>query len=102
MDDSVLHSLEADSTDEEDDENDVGENGGDVDDGGILSDALDHAEVDQDPGGDQAAGDRPVEVVRVLDVVGDVQGLAVPVVSGRATGLEMTDEGEIMLWRRSC
>ena len=57
----VLHALERDAPEEEDDEDDVGEDRRDVDDLWVLRDALDHAEVDEHPGGDEAAGDGPVE-----------------------------------------
>ena len=78
----MLHPLQGDAPEEEDDEDDVRVDGGHVDDLGILGDALDDAQVDEGPGGQQAAADPQVKVVRVLDVIRDVQGLAVPEVLG--------------------
>ena len=43
------HSLEGDGAEEEDDEDDVGVDGRDVDDLRVLSDPLDYADVDQAP-----------------------------------------------------
>lgn len=45
-------------------------------------DPLDHGQADQSPGGQQGQGHLPVEASAVGDAVGDVQGLAVPVVGG--------------------
>lgn len=45
-------------------------------------DSLDHGEADQSPGGQQGQGHLPVETSALRDAVGDVQGLAVPVVGG--------------------
>ena len=83
----MLHALQGDAPKEEDDEHDVGVDGGHVDDLRILGDALDDAEVHEGPGRQQAAPDPKVKVIRVLDVVGDVQGLAVPKVLRGATRL---------------
>ncbi len=87
MNDSVGHSLERDCAEEVHDEHDVGVQGGDVDYLRILRDALDDADVDEDPGDEEAGGDDPVEVVGVLDVRRDVQRLAVPKVLRRGTRL---------------
>lgn len=45
-------------------------------------DSLDHGEANHRPGDEQAHGHLPVESSTLRDVVGDVQGLAVPVVGG--------------------
>ena len=89
----VLHPLQGDSPEEEDDQHDVGVDGGDVDDLGVLRDSLDDAQVDEGPGGQQTSGDGEVEVVRVLDVVRDVQGRAVPEVLCRAARLKRNCKG---------
>ena len=49
MNDSVWHALEGDGAEEEDDEDDVGVDGRDVDDLRVLGDPLDYADVDQAP-----------------------------------------------------
>ena len=86
--DAIRHALEGDSPEEEDDQDDVWVNGSDVDDLGILRDALDHAQVDQGPGHEQTQPYDPVEVVRVLDIVWDVQSIAVPKILRWATDLK--------------
>jgi len=45
-------------------------------------DSLDHGEAHHGPGNQQAHGHLPVEASALGDAVGDVQGLAVPVVGG--------------------
>ena len=47
--DSVGHPFESDGAEEEDDEDDVGVDGRDVDDLRVLRDPLDYADVDQAP-----------------------------------------------------
>ncbi len=88
MRDAIFHAFQGDSPEEEYDQDHVGIDGGHVDDLGVLCDALDDAEVHEGPGGQQAQGDPEVEVVGVLQVVRDVQGLAVPKVLGRTARLK--------------
>lgn len=45
-------------------------------------DSLDHGEANQNPAGQQGHRHLPVDSSPLGDAVGDVQGLAVPVVSG--------------------
>ena len=59
MDKTSRGSLESDPSEEEDGEDHVGEEGGEVDDLAGAGDALHEDEIDEDPGGDQAE-DAPV------------------------------------------
>lgn len=45
-------------------------------------DALDEAEADQGPGRQQGQSQLPVKATKVVDTTGNVEGLAVPEVSG--------------------
>ena len=90
VDDPVLHPFQSDAPEEEDDQHHVRVDGRHVDDLGVLSDAFDDAQIDQDPRGQQTPGYDEVEVVRVLDVVRNVEGVAVPkVLSGAARLLHL-------------
>ena len=51
MNNTILHSIECDSSKEEDYEDDIGEDGGDVDNLGTLCDTLDHSKINQGPAG---------------------------------------------------
>ena len=66
MDQPGRGSLESDSSEEEDGEDHVGEEGGEVDDLAGAGDALHEDEIDEDPGGDQAE-DAPV--LQTSDIV---------------------------------
>lgn len=83
MDDAVGHALQHDGTEEEDDQHDVRVNGRNVDDLGVLRDALDHTQVDQRPRYQEADGDLPIEVVDGLQVGGDIQCFPIPEVLRR-------------------
>ena len=65
MQDSIFHALKCDASEEKDNQDDVRKDAGHVNDAGVLSDALDHAEEDEGPGGHEAAGDGKVEVVSI-------------------------------------
>ena len=53
MDETFRGALESDPSEEEDSEDDVGEEGGEVDDLARAGDALHQDEIDEDPGGDE-------------------------------------------------
>ena len=66
MDKTGRRSLQSDSSEEEDGEDDVGEESCEVDDLAGAGDALHEDEIDEDPGGDQAE-DAPV--LQTSDIV---------------------------------
>ena len=66
MDETFRGALESDPSEEEDGENHVGEEGGEVDDLAGAGDALHEDEIDEDPGRDQAE-DAPV--LQTSDIV---------------------------------
>ena len=66
-------SLERDPADEEDDENDVGEGGGEVDDLAWGLDAFHKTEEHEGPGEEQAQGQLPADHARFSDVARFVQ-----------------------------
>ena len=53
MDETFRGALQSDPSEEEDSEDDVGEEGGEVDDLARAGDALHQDEIDEDPGGDE-------------------------------------------------
>lgn len=65
---SIGHSRQRDTTEEEDDEYDVGECGGDIDDFTRGGNTLDHTHIDEDPGDHQRESDLPIEHVWRVDV----------------------------------
>ena len=81
---AVGSTLKGDPAEEEDDEDDVGEGGCDVDDFPGRSDSFYHAHVDENPGDDEGERDFPVESFGCVDVGGDHEGGAVPEVLGGA------------------
>lgn len=58
---SIWHALKADSSEEEDDKNDVREGSCDIDDFAWRSNAFDHAHIHQAPGNHQREAYLPVE-----------------------------------------
>ena len=78
MRDAILHSRKSDGPEKENDQDDVRVDSGHVDHDGVFGDALNDAQVHQDPGGEQTRRDGEVEVFRGLDGVGDVQRFAIP------------------------
>ena len=92
MNDPILHALESDGPEEEDDEHDVGIDGSHVDHFRILRDALDDAQIHQYPRNDETTSDDEVEASRVVDLSGNVESLAVPKIFGGAAGLNMSQK----------
>lgn len=88
MRDSVRRAFQCDSAEEEDDENHVGKDCGDVNDFSALGDALHHAQIDQRPCDDQRQPDREVELFRLVNARRRHECLSVPVVLSRRRVLE--------------
>lgn len=65
--DSVGRPLQSYSAEEKDDEHDVWENRGDIDDFAALRDALDHAQIDERPRDDERQSNREVELLGFID-----------------------------------
>ena len=78
---------QSESPNQEDGENDVGEDGCEVDDVAGGLDALHGDEEDDDPGGQQAEAHPPTDPVERVDVGGNVQSLAVPDLAEKGTKL---------------
>ena len=68
MDDPICHALQGDGPDKKYDEHEVGIDGCDVDDRGVLRDTFDDAEVDQTPGQYQRCCDGPVKRLWIANV----------------------------------
>lgn len=79
-------SLQCDAPKEEDDEDDIRKDGGHVDNLPRRRYALDHADVDEEPGDDQRYGHVIVEVLRQVDALRALQGGAIPVELRRRRG----------------
>ena len=64
--DSIVGSIKGDATDKENNEDEVGEEGCEVDDLAAGLDALDEAEADDDPGDGKAENELPTEATNIL------------------------------------
>ena len=87
MNDSIFHARKSNCSEEEDNKDDVGIDGGDPDDFGILRYSLNHAGVNEYPRCKESKSNFVIEAVQGFNIGRNVERLAIPEILRWTAGL---------------